>query len=174
MWQPIHQQGQRLETIREFAANGKYEIGTRGTVVDVSDYPGKLQPTFSVVFDGETTPIQFNMLTASGLFRRIDAAKVVDPLDAIVEAIMDLAREHPIDEARIYIKDRIEKDVIKPYRAALTTAKETIRAFNGLGMSGEAEKICWEAFQHSPEMKKINSVLDAVSGKRITYAELTA
>jgi hypothetical protein len=156
MWKPIHQQGQRLETVREFAANGKYQIGTRGTVVDVSDYPGKLQPTFSVVFDGETTPIQFNMLTASGLFRRIDPT---DPLDSLVDAIMDLAREHPIDEVRIYIKDRIEKDAINPYRSALKRAKETIRQFNGLGMSGKVEQACWDAYQHSPEMKQINEAL---------------
>ena len=43
--------------------------------------------------------------------------------------------------------------------AALRTAKETIRAFNGLGMSGAVEQVCWDAYQHSPEMKQINEAL---------------
>lgn len=160
--QPIHKQGQRLETIREFACNGKFEVGTRGTVTEVSDYPGKHQPTFCVTFDGDTTPIQFTMLTASGLFRQINTPEV-DPLDALVEAVMDLARENSIDDARIYIKDRIAKDALKPLIVALLRAKTTIRQWNGMGLSGVAEQACWQAYQSSPEMKEINAAIDLVS-----------
>lgn len=45
--------------------------------------------------------------------------------------------------------------------AALKRAKETIRAFNGMGLKGGAEKTCWDAYQHSPEMKQINAVLES-------------
>lgn len=36
-----------------------------------------------------------------------------DPLDLLVENILDIARENSIDEARIYIRDRIVKDAIR-------------------------------------------------------------
>lgn len=37
-----------------------------------------------------------------------------DPLDLLVENIMDLARERPIDDARIYIRDLIYKHERQP------------------------------------------------------------
>jgi len=103
MWQSPWQTGQRLETIREFACNGKFAVGTRGTVTDVHDWPGKSQPTFHVRFDGDPTPIRFTMLTASGLFRKLS------PLDDLVSAILDVAREERADDAEIIIRDLILK-----------------------------------------------------------------
>lgn len=83
-----------------------------------------------------------------------------DPLDLLVENIMDLARENSIDDARIYIKDRIVKDALKPLVVALLRAKATIRQWNGMHLSGDAERACWEAYQSSPEMKEINAALE--------------
>lgn len=37
-----------------------------------------------------------------------------DPLDLLVEEIMDLAREHSIDDAHMFIKDRLVKDALCP------------------------------------------------------------
>lgn len=45
--------------------------------------------------------------------------------------------------------------------AALKRAKETIRQWNGMGLSDEAEKMEWDAYQHSPEMKQINAALES-------------
>lgn len=54
-----------------------------------------------------------------------------------------------------------------PLVAALTKAKETIRAFNGMGMKGNAEQMCWDAYQHSPEMKEINAALAMAEGEQV-------
>jgi hypothetical protein len=51
-------------------------------------------------------------------------------------------------------------------REALELAKETLRVFNGMGMSGEIAKRCWEAYQHSPEMKQINAALSLTEGDK--------
>lgn len=45
--------------------------------------------------------------------------------------------------------------------AALKRAKETIRQWNGMGLSGEAEKAAWDTYQHSPEMRQINDALES-------------
>lgn len=103
MWQSSYQTGQRLETVREFACNGKFAVGTKGTVTEVHDWPGKSQPTFYVLFDGDVAPTRFTMLTASGLFRK------VAPIDDLIESILDVAREQPIDDATIIIRDLILK-----------------------------------------------------------------
>ena len=59
-----------------------------------------------------------------------------------------------------------------PLVAALTKAKETIRAFNGMGMSGEVEKACWDAYQHSPEMKEINAAIALANGEQVNGEQL--
>lgn len=102
MWQSPYQTGQRLETTREDSC-GRYRLGRRGTVTEVHDWPGKSQPTFYVLFDGDAAPTRFTMLTASGLFRK------VAPVDDLIENILDVARERPIDEATIIIRDLILK-----------------------------------------------------------------
>lgn len=35
-------------------------------------------------------------------------------LDKLVDELLDLARENSIDDARIFVKDRIEKDIVGP------------------------------------------------------------
>lgn len=102
MWQSPYQTGQRLETIGE-TSDGRFTAGSRGTVTEVHDWPGKSQPTFHVLFDGDVAPTRFTMLTASGLFRKLN------PLDDLVTQVMDVAREHPVDDAEIIIRDLILK-----------------------------------------------------------------
>lgn len=53
-----------------------------------------------------------------------------------------------------------------PLVAALLRAKEAIRAFNGIGMTGEVEQACWNAYQSSPEMREINAALAIANGER--------
>jgi hypothetical protein len=48
---------------------------------------------------------------------------------------------------------------------ALQKAKETICAFNGIGLPGALANDAWEAYQHSPEMKVINAALALVKGE---------
>lgn len=84
----------------------------------------------------------------------------VKALDTLVDEILDLARENSINDARVFIKDRIVKDALKPLVVALLRAKSTIRQWNGVGLSGDAERVCWNAYQQSPEMKEINAALD--------------
>ena len=43
--------------------------------------------------------------------------------------------------------------------AALEIAVETIRAWHGMRFGGQDEKVVWQAYQSSPEMKKINAAL---------------
>jgi hypothetical protein len=52
---------------------------------------------------------------------------------------------------------------------ALRHAKQTIRAWHGMGMEGEQGEIAWDIYnQQAPEMKMINdalATLDALEGK---------
>lgn len=101
-----------------------------------------------------------NRREARNIRKALRMQDITDPLDLLVENIMDLARENSIDDARIFIKDRIVKDALKPLVVALLRAKTTIRQWNGIGLSGAAEQACWDAYQHSPEMKEINAAIE--------------
>ena len=49
---------------------------------------------------------------------------------------------------------------------ALKKAKETIRAWNGMGHDEKSERFLWDAYQKSPEMKIINDAIEKAEGKQ--------
>lgn len=102
-------QGDRVELKRDFDRN-RLQAGHRGTVQRVSDWLGKHDMKVSVLFDGDNTPYQFDPQTGSVLRRLISLS---DPLDLFVEELLDIARENPIDDARIIIRDRLVKDAVR-------------------------------------------------------------
>jgi len=84
---------------------------------------------------------------------------MVETIEILTDEIIDICRENGHTDAQIIVADRIVKHV-KPFVVALLRAKSTIRQWNGMGLSGEAEQSCWDAYQSSPEMKEINSALE--------------
>lgn len=53
-----------------------------------------------------------------------------DPLDSFIEELLDIARENPIDDARIIIRDRLVKDaqrVIEQSATERTVAQVRVR-----------------------------------------------
>lgn len=96
----------------------RLKAGHRGTVQRVSDWLGKNNVKVSVLFDGDNAAYEFNPQTGSVLRRLIDP--FTDPLDSLVEEILDIARENPIDDARIIIRDRIIKDAQRAVTMSVT------------------------------------------------------
>lgn len=43
-----------------------------------------------------------------------------DPLDSFIEELLDIARENPIDDARIIIRDRLVKDAQRVIEQSVT------------------------------------------------------
>lgn len=97
-------QGDRVELTQDFYY-GRFPEGTRGTVTEVKNWPGKNHTTISVLIDGDKCATEFTPET-SGALRPARSS-----LDELTESVMDLARKNRIDDAEIYIKDRIEKDI---------------------------------------------------------------
>lgn len=52
-------------------------------------------------------------------------------------------------------------DALAAQRAALETAKQTIRTWHGMGLPDVVEPEAWALYQASPEMQKINAALAA-------------
>ncbi len=102
-------QGDRVELKYDFD-RGRFQAGHRGTVQRVSDWLGKSNVKVSVLFDGDNAPYEFSPITGSVLRRLISLS---DPLDSFIEELLDIARENPIDDARIIIRDRLIKDAEK-------------------------------------------------------------
>jgi len=98
--------GDRVELKHEFD-RGRFQAGHRGTVLRVSDWLGKNNVKVSVLFDGDNAAYEFSPQTG-GVLRRL--VSLSDPLDAFIEELLDIARENPIDDARIIIRDRLLKD----------------------------------------------------------------
>lgn len=103
-------QGDRVELKYDFD-RGRFQAGDRGTVQRVSNPPGKHHVTVSVLFDCDNTPYQFTPQTGGILRRLVDPLD--NPLDRLVEEILDIARENQIDDARIIIRDRLIRDARK-------------------------------------------------------------
>ena len=81
-----------------------------------------------------------------------------NPLDLLVENIMDIARENRIDDARIYIKDRIEKDAIAALQA---NAHVQYRPDPALEVEQSQTRIALKMFQKAmDENKKLRLVLN--------------
>lgn len=102
-------QGDRVELKAEFD-RGRFRAGHRGTVQRVSDWLGKTHVKVSVLFDGDNAPYEFSPQTG-GVLRRLISTS--DPLDSFIEELLDIARENPIDDARIIIRDRLVKDAAR-------------------------------------------------------------
>lgn len=98
-------QGDRVELKYDFD-RGRFQAGHRGTVQHVSRL-NKNYVKVSVLFDGDNAPYEFSPQTSSVLRRLVSLS---DPLDSFVEELLDIARENPIDDARIIIRDRLVKD----------------------------------------------------------------
>jgi hypothetical protein len=105
-------QGDRVELKQEFD-RGRFQVGHRGTVQYVSNWLGKNNVKVSVLFDGDNAAYEFSPQTG-GVLRRL--ISLSDPLDAFVEDLLDIARENPIDDARIIIRDRLIKDAAQVIR----------------------------------------------------------
>jgi hypothetical protein len=102
-------QGDRVELKYNFDRD-RFQAGHRGTVQRVSDWLGRNNVKVSVLFDGDNAPYEFSPITGSVLRRLISLS---DPLDSFIEELLDIARENPIDDARIIIRDRLIKDAEK-------------------------------------------------------------
>lgn len=100
-------QGDRVELKYDFDRE-RFQAGHRGTVQRVSDWLGKNHVKVSVLFDGDNAPYEFSPQTG-GVLRRL--ISLSDPLDTFIEELLDIARENPIDDARIIIRDRLVEDV---------------------------------------------------------------
>jgi len=61
-----------------------------------------------------------------------------------------------------------------PLVAALTIAKDTIRALHGIEFKGEAEERLWALYQGSPEMKEINAALAIANGEQVQSVKRTS
>lgn len=123
-------QGDRVELKYDFD-RGRLQAGHRGTVQRVSDWLGKTNVKVSVLFDGDNAAYEFNPQTG-GVLRRL--ISLSDPLENFVEELLDIARENPIDDARIIIRDRLLKDTQRaidldfdPFRRAFNKAAQVVQ-----------------------------------------------
>jgi hypothetical protein len=138
-------QGDRVELKHEFD-RGRFKVGHRGTVQYVSNWLGKNHVKVSVLFDGDNAAYEFSPQTG-GVLRRLISLE--DPLDTFIEELLDIARENPVDDARLIIRDRLLKDAEKiitrnkcdqPWQPVTVIATGNSAAEGGEDQAGAGER----------------------------------